>query len=180
MPTLAFAEFLIFLAITTLGYYGILYVENQVLYGIYFSFETLYDYTGWLSFGLLFVGLWLQNPYGKIFGILAFVAACWHGLIFLHLDFGFDWELIFQKIIAENHLIVGSISFFAMALVFFASLLKIFRKLYFSFIVYVAILFGVLHIIMLQKVLNGFYYAVLAITLCALVFKMRKFYWGRL
>ena len=180
MQKLAFTEFLFFLSIAVLGYYGILHLENQVFSGIYFSFETLYDYTGWLSFGLLFIGLWLQNPYGKIFGMLAFVAACWHGLVFLHLDFGFDWGLIMQKILAENHLIVGNISFFAMALVFFVSLLQIFRRFYFSFVVYFAILFGVLHIIMLQKVLNQFYYAVLAITLCALIFKIgkliRKFY----
>lgn len=167
-------EFCIFLVLTGLGYYGILNVENQVLYGIYFSFEALYDYTGWLAFVLLFWGLWLPNPYGKIFGVLAFVATCWHLLIFVHLDFGMNFSLIVQKIFSEKHLVVGSLSFLAMLFVFFVSSLQIFRYLRMNILVYIAVFLGALHIVMLQKVLSPLYYSVLGITLCVLVFKIWK------
>ncbi|WP_299549344.1 hypothetical protein [uncultured Helicobacter sp.] len=164
--------FCIVLATIIFGYYGILNVENQVLYGIYFSFEMLYDYTGWFSFGLLFFGLWLPSPYGKVFGVLAFVAALWHFLIFVHLDFGGEIAPMVQKIFSEKHLIVGGIGFLAMLFAFLASLLQIFRRFRVSFLVYLAVFFGVLHIVMLQKVLSSLYYALFAIALCALAFKL--------
>lgn len=163
------------LALLGLGYYGILSVENQIFYGIYFSFESLYLYTGYFAFALLFVGLWLPRPYGRIVGILALVAACWHFLIFVHLDFGLDLELMAQKILSEKPLVVGSFSFLTMLLVFFASLLQAFRRFKMFLLVYLSLFLALLHILMLQKVLDGFCYLLLGATLCALAFKIWRF-----
>ncbi|MCI5968540.1 hypothetical protein [Helicobacter sp.] len=168
-------EICAFLILFGLGYYGILSIEGQIIYGIYFSFEMLYLYTGYLAFGLLFIGLWLSKSYGRIFGMLALVVACWHLLVFIHLDFGFDWKLIAQKILAEKPLIVGSVSFLAMALVFVASLFHAFRRFKMSLLVYLSLLLAVLHILMLQKVLDAFYYLLLGVTLCVLAFKIWRF-----
>ncbi|WP_039872547.1 hypothetical protein, partial [Helicobacter canadensis] len=94
-------ESIALLALFCLGYYGILSIENQILYGIYFSFEALYLYTGYFAFALLFVGLWLPHLYGRLLGLLAFVAMSWHFLIFAYLDFNLDIQLMLQKILAE-------------------------------------------------------------------------------
>ncbi|MBX7490552.1 hypothetical protein [Helicobacter turcicus] len=154
------------------GYYGILNVENQILYGIYFSFEALYFYTGYLAFALLFVGLWLPKPYGRIIGILALGATCLHFLIFMHLDFGLDLKLMTQKILSEKPLVAGSLSFLVMVLVFFVSLLQAFRRFKMFLLVYLSLFLALLHILMLQKILDAFYYLLLGITLCALAFKV--------
>lgn len=165
-------ELCCFLVVLGVGYLIILGLENQILYGIYFSLEGLYNYTGWFAFVLLFVGLWLPNPLGKIFGILAFVGVCWHLMIFVHLDFGLDLKLAVQKILFEKPLIVGSLGFLLMGCAFLVSLLGVFRVFKMHVLVYVSLILSLAHILMLQKVLDGFYYAMFGLVLCALAFKI--------
>ena len=161
-------------ALFYLGSYGILSIENQILYGIYFSFEALYLYTGYFAFALLFVGLWLPNPYGRLLGLLAFVAMSWHFLIFVYLDFGLNIKLILQKILAENSLILGSISFLISIFVFCASLANLFGRFKMYFWVYLIILLALLHILTQQKILSTLHYSLLIATLCALSLKIYK------
>lgn len=164
-------ESIVLLVLFCLGYYGILSIENQILYGIYFSFEALYLYTGYFAFALLFVGLWLPHPYGRLLGLLAFVAMSWHFLIFAYLDFNLDIQLMLQKILAENSLILGSIGFLISLFVFCASLANLFRHFKMYFLVYLAILLALLHILTQQKILDTFHYFLFGITLCTLAFK---------
>lgn len=167
-------ESIVLLALFCLGYYGILSIENQILYAIYFSFEALYLYTGYFAFALLFVGLWLPHPYGRLLGLLAFVAMSWHFLIFAYLDFNLDIQLMLQKILAENSLILGSMGFLISLFVFCASLANLFRHFKMYFLVYLAILLVLLHILTQQKILDTFHYALLIATLCALSLKIYK------
>ncbi|MDD6911349.1 hypothetical protein, partial [Actinobacillus minor] len=67
------------------------------------------------------------------------------------------------------------VSFLAMALVFVASLFHAFRRFKMSLLVYLSLLLAVLHILMLQKVLDAFYYLLLGVTLCVLAFKIWRF-----
>ncbi|MCL9821107.1 hypothetical protein NCR96_05060 [Helicobacter sp. 14348-15] len=161
-------------ALFCLGSYGILSIENQILYGIYFSFEALYLYTGYFAFALLFVGLWLPNPYGRLLGLLAFVAMSWHFLIFVYLDFGLNIKLIFQKILAENSLILGGISFLTSIFAFCASLANLFGRFKMYFWVYLIILLALLHILTQQKILSTLHCSLLIATLCALSLKIYK------
>lgn len=170
-------EILALIFIAFLGYYGILQLENQVIAGIYFSFESLYSYSGWTCFALLFIGLWIPKPYGRIFGLLAFVVACWHILVFLHLDFGLNFKLIVQKILSEIPLIIGAFAFLLMCFVAFVSLMQKFRVYKMVICVYGILCLVLLHILTLQKVLTPLYYVLICgviFTLCLKIWKRKK------
>ena len=173
--TILFAQIGAIVGLILIGWNIILALENKVIGDIYFSFEALYFGSGWISFGLLFMGLFVPKPLGKILGFLSFVAALLHIGIFMDLDFTWEWALAFDKILNEKPLIYGAIGFVGMVLVFIISLCGLFNFLKANLLVYVIIVCSLWHILSLKKVFNTWYYLILLVVLFNVAFKLGRF-----
>ncbi|MDD6055639.1 MAG: hypothetical protein PUB96_03715 [Helicobacteraceae bacterium] len=156
-------------------FYLILLCENKVIFGIFISLELLYDYSGYFCLAFLVFGLFLKPPFGKLCGILAFICGILHCLIFIFLDFGLNFTQMVQKVTNEPPLIYGLISIIFMIFVWCVSVAQAFRILSFSkILVYLTLLFALIHIISLQKVLSPFYYFLIIALILLCILKMFK------
>lgn len=112
---------------------------------------SLYVYSGWIGFILIVASLIIFAPFKKSFGILGFISIFIHFLIFLYLDFNFDFALILEELGSKTFLYFGIFSFLFLCICMGATFFKVFR---FYYLVYGAIFLASLHIVLIQKVLS--------------------------
>ncbi|MDE7174668.1 MAG: hypothetical protein K2N75_01275 [Helicobacter sp.] len=151
----------------------ILLVES--LGGLGDPIATLYFWSGWICIFLLSLSL-IAPKYKREIGLTAFVVGILHSGIFVILDFGWNLALIFTELKQKYYLYFGVLSFLCLMTCTLGSLWGFQRfKLY--YLAYLALGFGLVHLLMIQKILT-LHYLVLGIGIGALIiYKLfRKFY----
>lgn len=133
--------------------------------------KFFYFWSGWLSFGALIVGMFMRK-WGRFLGHCALLFALWHTLIFLYFDFGFAWNLMGMEILQKYYLYVGIFAFLVMLFVgFFSFFGTFFRPL--VWLVFICAALSLAHIVMIQKVLDLSYWAVVIGTIGVLGYKIK-------
>lgn len=148
----------------------ILFVES--LGGFGDPIATLYFWSGWICVFLLTLSL-IAPKYKREIGFIAFVVGILHSGIFVILDFGWNLTLIFAELKQKHYLYFGVLSFLFLMICALGSLWGFQRfKLY--FLVYLALGFGLVHLLMIQKILT-FNYLVIGVGIGTLVgYKLLK------
>lgn len=132
--------------------------------------KFFYFWSGWLSFGTLIAGM-LMRKWGRFLGHCALLFALWHTLIFLYFDFGFAWDLMGMEILQKYYLYAGIFAFLVMLFLgFFSFFGTFFRPL--VWFVFACVILSLAHIVMIQKVLDLSYWAVVIATLSVLGYKI--------
>ncbi|WP_157978180.1 hypothetical protein [Helicobacter burdigaliensis] len=130
---------------------------------------SLYQYSGWIGFAFIVGSLVVFAPFKKSFGILGFIGILVHFLIFLYLDFNFDFTLILEELRSKAYLYFGIFSFLLLCVCMGATFFGVFR---FYYLVYGAIFLAILHILLIQKVLSFKMICVLGVVGVLLLYKV--------
>lgn len=135
--------------------------------------KFFYIWSGWLSFAALLGGL-LFRKMGRFLGHCALVFALWHTLIFIVFDFGLNWDLMGMEILQKPYVDIGILALLLMLILggfsFFGTF---FRSL--VWVVFACILLSLAHIVMIQKVLNLFYWLMIVGVIGVLMYKVFSF-----
>lgn len=135
--------------------------------------KFFYFWSGWLSFGALIAGM-LMRKWGRFLGHCALLFALWHTLIFLYFDFGFAWDLMGMEVLQKYYLYVGIFALLLMLVLgIFSFFGTFFRPL--VWLVFGCVVLSLVHIVMIQKVLNLSYWVVVIGTISVLGYKIAHF-----
>ncbi|WP_027326991.1 hypothetical protein [Helicobacter pametensis] len=121
--------------------------------------KVFYFWSGWLCFGSLVLGL-LGRKWGRFLGHCALAFGLLHLSIFVYFDFYFAWDLMFEEIGEKTYIYLGIFSLLGMMVLGgFSFARRFYRPLVYLVLVCVAL--GLLHIVMIQKVLAVWHWLVI-------------------
>ncbi len=154
------------------------YMLIRLFYGVNDPIKFIYTYTGFSTLSFLFLTL-LTAPlkkfinftkFRRILGLVTFFYAFLHFLTFAVLDSSLDVWYVLNETVEKPFIYLGMASFFILFLLAVTSTTKLFVK-YKNLhkLVYVAIILGVIHEVMAQKVLTLLEYGFMTLV-CYLVF----------
>lgn len=127
--------------------------------GLSDALKFLYFWSGWLSFECMILGLILKR-WGRFLGLVALEFALIHLSIFVYFDFNFAWDLMQIELVQKYYIYYGICALGIMLVLGFFSFVGTFwHPLFYG--VLGAIALGLMHIVMIQKVLKIQDYAVI-------------------
>ncbi|MDE5591548.1 MAG: hypothetical protein K2I63_01115, partial [Helicobacter sp.] len=133
----------------------VLWIEDSKIGSFSDPLATMYFYSGWISIICLVLSLVIFKAFKKGFGYLAFVAAIIHSGIFVVIDFDWQLTLMVEELKTKYYLYFGMASFILLTVCF--CLGRYFYKLRLNYVVYIAIILSLIHILMIQKVITFSY-----------------------
>lgn len=146
-------------------------IEQRWILSLPDPVKTLYLWSGYLCYGFLLSGLIL--PKGRLLGLIALVFACLHLSVFVYFDFYFALGPMIKELTQKRYIFFGIGSFVLFAILgFFSFRGKFFRPL--VYVVMLCALLGLVHIVLIQKVVSFIYLVLIALTLGILGFKVIK------
>lgn len=158
----------IFLAILVGGFCFLLLIEGDFTDPI----KVFYQWSGWGAFGALVLGMIM--PKGKWWGLFALLLALLHLSVFVFFDFYFEWGLMIEEIAKKPYIYAGIGALGLMGVLGIFSLGKFYPFLKFG--VWGAVVFSLIHIVMIQKVISWQIGSVIVMSLGILSFKILKAY----
>ncbi|TLD87877.1 hypothetical protein [Helicobacter sp. MIT 05-5294] len=139
----------------------------------------LYLWSGWAIIVCICSSLILphQNShkiaFKKILGIFAFVFSLVHLGIFLVLDFGFDFGFIYLELAQKRYLHFGILSFVCLFVCAVGSF-GLFFRLRLFYLVLLALIFGLAHILLIQKVIRLWLFLLSLMIVISVSYKLLK------
>lgn len=165
---IALKEIFVFI-LALCGLFGMSYAIEQ-FGGLSDPAKVLYFWSGWLSFGSLVLGL-LGRKWGRFLGHCALAFGLLHLSVFVYFDFYFAWDLMLKEIGEKTYIYLGIFSLVGMIVLGgFSFAQKFYHPL--VYVVLVCVGFGLLHIVMIQKVLGLGYWIVIGISVGVLGIKI--------
>lgn len=153
------------------GLFGIAYAIEQ-FGGLSDPAKVLYFWSGWLSFGSLVLGL-LGRKWGRFLGHCALAFGLLHLSVFVYFDFYFAWDLMLKEIREKTYIYLGIFSLVGIIVLGgFSFAQRFYRPL--VYVVLACVGLGLLHIVMIQKVLGLGYWIVIIVSLAILLQKVYK------
>ncbi|WP_104722030.1 cytochrome b family protein [Helicobacter mesocricetorum] len=165
-----FLEILLMVGIFLLLWQIVLGVESYQIGNFADPLASLYFFSGWVSIGFLVASLVVFKAIKKSFGLLALVSALVHSGIFFAIDFDWNFLLIVEELKSKYYLYFGFLSFVLLWICFLFGGYFYRLKLYYA--VYVAIVFALIHLLLIQKILSLSYLLSAFVILLILSFKV--------
>ncbi len=135
---------------------------------------SLYFFSGWVSIVFLVVSLVIFKPIKKSFGLLALVAALLHSGIFFAIDFNWEFSLILEELKSKHYLYFGFLSLILLIVCFILG--NYFHRFKLYYAVYIAVIFALIHFVLIQKILTMNYFIVIFVILSILIFKFLRLF----
>lgn len=138
-----------------------------------------YLWSGWAIIGCICASFILphyKNPkiaLKKILGFLAFIFSLVHLGIFLVLDFGFNFKFIYLELAQKQYLYFGLISFVCLSVCAIGSF-GLFHRLRLFYLVLLALIFGLVHILLIQKIISLWLFLVSIMIAILVSYKLLK------
>lgn len=156
----------IFLAFLVGGFCVLLSIEGN------FTDPTkvFYQWSGWGAYLALVAGMVL--PKGKWWGILALIFSLLHLSVFVFFDFYFEWGLMLSELTKKPYIYAGIGALGLMSVLGIFSLIKFYPILKFG--VWGAVICSLIHIVMIQKVLDWKIWVVILVSVGVLGVKILK------
>lgn len=154
----------IFLAFLVGGFCVLLSIEGN------FTDPTkvFYQWSGWGAYLALVAGMVL--PKGKWWGILALIFALLHLSVFVFFDFYFEWGLMIAELVKKPYIYAGIGALGLMSVLGIFSLGKFYPILRYG--VWGAVICSLIHIVMIQKILDWKIWVVILVSVGVLGVKV--------
>lgn len=123
--------------------------------------KVFYQWSGWGAYLALIAGMIL--PKGKWWGILALILGLLHLSVFVFFDFYFEWGLMMAELIKKPYIYAGIGALGPMSVLGIFSLGKFYPILRYG--VWGAVICSLIHIVMIQKVLDWKIWVVILVSM---------------